>query len=281
MQKRVARGESGPLVSASAGNFGQALAYACRKHGISLAIYASLNANPLKVSRMRALGAEVRLEGIDFDAAKQAAKNWAMSAGATLVEDGRDVEISEGAGSVAVELFADGGTFDAVLVPLGNGALLTGMARWIKSVSPATQVIGVCSRGANAMQASWRNGPGAAVVTHSSADTIADGIAVRMPIPEAVADMRGIVDDVIAVDDTEIVQAMRVLHSQAGLVVEPAGAAGLAAVGNRFAGARIATVLCGSNLTTTQMQEWLLAPVEHRDSEPKVDLKIPTSKEQP
>lgn len=259
MQKRVARGETGPLVCASAGNFGQALAYACRKHDVPLSIFAALNANPLKVARMRGLGACVRLAGDDFDAAKHAGRRWAESAGATLVEDGLAPEISEGAGSIAVELFASGNKFDAVLIPLGNGALLTGMGRWIKSVSPSTKVIGVCSESANAMQMSWRKGRGAAPVSHASADTIADGIAVRVPIPEAVADMHGVVDEVVTVTDREILLAMRNLHALAGLVVEPAGAAGLAAIGNRFSGTRIATVLCGSNLTALQMQEWLLA----------------------
>jgi threonine dehydratase len=259
MSKRIARGESGPLVCASAGNFGQALAYACRKHDVPLVIFAAKNANPLKVSRMRALGAGVRLEGDDFDAAKEAARQWAGSAGATMVEDGLAPEISEGAGSIAVELFANGNTFDAVLIPLGNGALLTGMGRWIKSVSPSTRVIGVCGENADAMRMSWLKGPSAVPVSHASANTIADGIAVRVPIPEAVTDMHGIVDEVVTVTDREILLAMRNLHSLAGIVVEPAGAAGLAAIGNRFAGTRIATVLCGSNLTALKMQEWLLA----------------------
>lgn len=261
LHKRAARFKQGPLVCASAGNFGQAMAYACRKRRLPLVVYAAVEANPHKVARMRALGAEVRLEGIDFDEAKLAAKHWAADAGATMVEDGLAPEITEGAGTIAVELFADGNTFDAVVVPLGNGALLNGMARWIKYVSPETQVIGVVSESADAMQASWRKGPGAAIVTRSSAETIADGIAVRVPIREAVTDMHGIVDDVISVDDAVILQSMRHLHTMAGLVVEPAGAAGIAALAanaKRFEGRRVATVLCGSNLTASQMQDWLL-----------------------
>ena len=261
--KFLEENEARQMVCASAGNFGQALAYACRKHKIPLVIYAARNANPLKVSRMRALGAEVRLEGGDFDAAKVAAKVWASSTGVTMIEDGNQAEIAEGAGSIAVELLAESRPFDAVLIPLGNGALLTGMARWIKAKSPSTRVIGVVSAGATAMQESWRKG---AIVSHAGTDTIADGIAVREPIAEAVADMQGIVDDVIAVEDRNILQAMRLLHAHAGVVVEPAGAAGLAAMLGPSAGhftgqpMRIATVLCGGNLTPQQMQSWLSAP---------------------
>jgi threonine dehydratase len=261
LRQRAARLKQAPLVCASAGNFGQAMAYACRKRGLPLVVYAAVEANPHKVARMRALGAEVRLEGRDFDEAKLAAKRWAAEAGATMVEDGLVAEITEGAGTIAVELFTNGNTYDAVVVPLGNGALLNGMGRWIKYVSPDTKVIGVVSEAADAMQASWLKGPGAAPVSRSSATTIADGIAVRVPIREAVADMHGIVDEVIAVDDAVILQSMRHLHAMAGLVVEPAGAAGIAALAanaKRFEGQRIATVLCGSNLTASQMQDWLL-----------------------
>ncbi|HEX9392748.1 MAG TPA: pyridoxal-phosphate dependent enzyme [Usitatibacteraceae bacterium] len=253
-----------PIIAASAGNFGQAMAYACRKRGVALVIYAARNANPLKIERMRALGAEVRLEGEDFDAAKDAARSEAAKSGMAMVEDGLAAEISEGAGSIAVELFEGGRTFDAVLVPLGNGALVNGMGRWIKAVSPATQVIGVCSSGATAMMESWRNGPGGALAVHARTDTIADGIAVRVPVEQAVGDMHGIVDEILAVDDAEILAAMRSLHEHMGLVVEPAGAVGLAAAHGRFNGRRVATVLCGGNLTRSQMRAWLAEPDAHR-----------------
>jgi threonine dehydratase len=253
----AANGDVPQLVCASAGNFGQAMAYVCRKHGLPLVVYAARTANALKVERMRALGAEVRLEGDDFDAAKLAARAWADANGALLVEDGREPDISEGAGTIAVELFANGATYDAVLIPLGNGALLNGMARWIRDASPATTIIGVVAEGAPAMLESYRAGANVALINHEHTDTIADGIAVRRPIPEAVADMQGLVDEVVKVNDAQILQAMRTLHIHAGLVVEPAGAAGLAAITSRFAGKHVATVLCGGNLTPTQMQAWL------------------------
>ena len=257
LARAIARGETKAIVCASAGNFGQAMAYVCRKRGIELIVYASEQANPLKVERMRALGADVVLKGEDFDAAKSAARRYAAEAGAWMVEDGREPEISEGAGTIAVELLARDDVYDAVTVPLGNGALLNGMARWLKASSPATDTYGVSSAGADAMEKSWRAG---STVERSSVNTIADGLAVRVPIAEAVNDMRGLVDDILLVDDEAIVEAMRLLYRHAALMIEPAGAAGVAAIvanPDRFRGLRIATVLCGSNLTNDQIDRWL------------------------
>ena len=251
------RGETRALVIASAGNWGQAMAYACRAHGLPIVIYASVNANPLKVARMKALGAEVRLEGDDFDAAKDAAKRYAASIKGWMVEDGFDPAISEGHGTIAMELLAHANAFDAVTIPLGNGALLAGMARWFKSAAPATRVLGVCATGADAMEKSWRN---KTIVTRAAAHTIADGIAVRVPIAEAVDDMQGLVDEVLLVDDEHIKQAMRLVYRHAGLLLEPAGAVGVAAIAAHpalFAGRHVATVLCGSNITESQIDAYL------------------------
>ena len=257
LAQRVQRGDTSPLVCASAGNFGQALAYACRRRDVSVIVFAAHNANALKVERMRALGADVRLAGKDFDEAKATARDFAAQHGASFVEDGHDPAISEGAGSIAVELLAGDAAFDVVTVPLGDGALINGMARWIKARSPATRVIGVVSRGAPAMALSWRAGK---VQSTDSANTIADGISVREPVAIALDDMRSLVDDVIEVDEDTLISAMRLAHRHAGLVIEPAGVAGLAALlqyPELFAGAEVATVLCGGNLTSQQIHNWL------------------------
>lgn len=245
------------LVCATAGNWGQAMAHVCRALGLSLVVYTAPTANQLKVARMRAMGAQVRFHGEDFDQAKDEARRFAREAGALMVEDGVEPAIAEGAGTIGVELLQQGDDFDAVLLPLGNGALLTGVARWIKAHSPRTQVVGVSASGADAMALSWRQG---AAVSRPSVQTLADGIAVRVPVPEAVQDMLGLVDDVVLVDDEHILAAMRCLLRQAGLVVEPAGAVGVAALladPQRWRGQRLAIVLCGSNLTDLQRRSWL------------------------
>ena len=150
-------GDTRPLVCASAGNWGQAVAYACRIHGIPLIVYASIHANPLKVERMKALGAEVRQVSQDFDDAKAAAQTHARETGSLMVRDGLETSVTEGHGTIAIELLARGDAYDAVVIPLGNGGLLNGMARWFKAASPATRVIGVCALKADSMAQSWRS----------------------------------------------------------------------------------------------------------------------------
>jgi len=251
------RGHSPKLVCASAGNFGQGLAYAAGKRGFDLVVFAAEAANPLKLERMRYFGADVRLCGCDFDAAKAKARGFAEETGARFIEDGREPAISEGAGTMAVELCRWAEPFDLMLVPLGNGALLAGVGRWMKANSPATRLIAVCSAGAPAMALSLREGKAHPT---ESVDTIADGIAVRVPVPEALTDLADVVDEVLLVEDEALIQAMRLIFRHHGLVVEPAGAAGLAAAiafRERFQGASVATPLCGGNLTSEQIKLWL------------------------
>ena len=119
VSKVVQRADDRALVCASTGNFGQAMGFACRKHGRSLVVFADVNANELKLARVRELGAEVRQVGDDFDAAKDAAKEFCSSTGSWMIEDGQEPEISEGAGSIAAELL-DATSFDTLLVPVGK-----------------------------------------------------------------------------------------------------------------------------------------------------------------
>lgn len=246
-----------PLLCASAGNFGQGLAWAARTAKVPCTVFAATGANPLKVARMRALGATVVQQGADFDAAKDAARAHGAAHGIPFVEDGREPAIAVGAGTIAVELRAQAGAVDTLLVPLGNGALLAGVATWMRAVSPATRIVAVVASGAPAMRESLRTG---VLVRTPTADTIADGIAVREPVPEALAMLAGLWDDVVAVDDATLVRAMRGLVRHAGLVVEPAGAAGVAALlaappGSH--GERVATILCGGNVPVERLDAWL------------------------
>jgi threonine dehydratase len=250
--------DSQPMVAASAGNFGQGLAFAARKAGRSLTVFAPENGNPVKISAMRRLGANVRLSGFDMDAAKEAARIHAKATNALFIEDGAHPAFAEGAGTIAKELTEAGSQIDTVVVPLGNGALLTGIAVWMKHFAPQTSVLGVVSQGAPAMQLSFARDE---VVETESVNTIADGIAVRVPVPFSLDAMRGVVDEVLAVSDEQMLQAMRLVHRVLGLVVEPSGIVGLAAImGNRsrFCGQRVATVFAGGNLSPEQMRDWLM-----------------------
>jgi len=246
-----------PLICASAGNFGQAMAYACRKRGIPITVYASSNANPFKVERMQALGARVQQEGEDFDAAKLVAKRVAADQGIRFVEDGLDVETLAGAGTMGLEWSVFPELLDALLVPLGNGAMLNGVARVMKARSPRTRMIAVQAAGAPAMIESWRAGR---VIVRDRIETIADGIGVREPIPAAVEDLRGLVDDAILVGEDTILTGMRLLHRHAGIVAEPSAAASIAALlehRDRFRDQLVGTIVCGGNLTEEQMRAWL------------------------
>lgn len=247
---------STPLICASAGNFGQAMAYAARKRNIKLTVYASVNANPLKVDRMEHFGAEVVLYGEDFDAAKLEAKRVASLLGSRFVEDSLDIETLEGAGTIALELLNYRKPIDVLLIALGNGAMINGIGRVFKDRSPSTQIIAVQAAGAPAMIESWQQ---KSIVTHASVSTIADGIAVRLPVPEALQDMEGIVDKGIVVQDNTILNAMKLLHVHAGLVSEPSGAVGLAAIienNQAFSGKTVATIICGGNVTEQQLKQW-------------------------
>ncbi|HMG89020.1 MAG TPA: pyridoxal-phosphate dependent enzyme [Chryseolinea sp.] len=245
-----------PIICASAGNFGQAMAYACRKRNVQLAVYASVHANPLKIERMKALGADVILHGNDFDAAKLEAKNVAKASGTRFVEDSLDIETLEGAGTIGLELLDFPEPIDVLLVALGNGAMINGIGRIFKERSPHTRIIAVQAAGAPAMIESWRTNT---LVTHNTVNTIADGIAVRIPVPEALTDMQGVVDDAILVSETSIVNAMNLVHLHAGLVSEPSGAVGIAALMeniNLFKGITVATIICGGNVAEQQLKEW-------------------------
>ncbi|MFM7851368.1 MAG: threonine/serine dehydratase [Flammeovirgaceae bacterium] len=245
------------LICASAGNFGQAIAYSCRKKRVKCTVYASNHANPLKVERMRGFGAEVILFGDDFDTAKQEAKRVAKEKNIRFVEDSNDIETLEGAGTMALELLRLHQPLDALLIPLGNGAMLNGIARVMKERNPLTRIMAVQAAGAPAMIESWRQEK---IVIHEKTNTIADGIAVRMPVPQALIDMQGLVDDAYLVKEEAILRAMKILHTEAGVVSEPSGAVGIAAILENqsvFAGKRIGAIICGSNLTEEQIKNWL------------------------
>ena len=236
------------LVTASAGNFGQGLAWAARARGIRLDVFAAESANPLKVTRMRELGATVHLAGRDFDDAKAHARAFGEQEGVAFVEDGRELSITEGAGSMAVELTEWPQPIATAVIPLGNGALLGGMGTWLRHASPATRIVGVCAAGAPAMRDSLRAGR---AIETTSVTTIADGIGVRVPVPEALDYLPAVVDDVVLVSEDSLRQAMALVQSTTGLIAEPAGAAGIAALiehpSLRTKGL-IATPLCGSNM---------------------------------
>lgn len=242
----LAPGET--VCCASAGNFGQGLARVASRRGHACIVFAATQANPVKIEAMRRFGGDVRLQGHDFDAAKQAAREHAMARGVRFVEDGAEPAIAEGAGTLALELLRDA-TFDAAIVPVGNGALLAGIGTVLRELAPAAEIVAAVAESAPAMKLSIDAGR---AITTREAQTIADGIAVRVPIASMLPHLRACCDATVAVSEPQILQAMRLIHRHLGLVVEPAGAVGVAAIladPQRYAGRRIATVLSGGNIS--------------------------------
>lgn len=251
------REEFDRAVCASAGNLGQALAYSAASRRLPVTVVAARRANPMKVERMRALGATVVLEGDDHEDARRLACELAEAPGAYLVEDSLDLRTCEGAASIGLELLeAAPEDVDVLLVALGGGALASGIGCVAKALAPHVEVIGIQPEGAPALALSWR---ARAVVNTDTAETIADGVAGRFPIPEVLDDILVLLDDTVLVAEDSIKAGMRLLYQHAGLVTEPSAALGVAAIlenRERFAGRRVATVICGSNVMPADFARW-------------------------
>jgi threonine dehydratase len=262
--------DDGPraVVCASAGNLGQALAWSGRGRGLDITVVASRHATVAKLDRIRALGARLELVDGDHEPARERAAAIARHDGIRLVEDSLDLETCEGAATIGLEL-VDGladtvPPFDAVLIALGGGALATGVGHVVKALAPGVEVICVQPLGAPAMTRSWHAGR---VVTTDSADTIADGVAGRCPIPAVLDDLLLVADDAVLVRESSIIAGMRMLLDHAGLVVEPAAALGVAAIledPDRFAGRHVVTIVCGSNVDVDAYHRWVGAAPVHR-----------------
>jgi threonine dehydratase len=244
-------------VCASAGNLGQALGWSGRRRGLDVTVVASRRAPVAKLDRIRALGAELELVDGDFEMARERAVSIAQSRGIRLVEDSLDIETCEGAATIGLELADEESTFDTVLVALGGGAMATGLGYVLKTLVPGVKVICVQPAGAPAMTRSWHE---RRVITTESADTIADGVAGRYPIPEVLDDLLTVADDAVLVQESSIIAGMQMLLEHTGLVVEPSAALGVAAVledRDRFAGCHIVTVICGSNVDLDAYHRWV------------------------
>ncbi|MEO8251841.1 MAG: pyridoxal-phosphate dependent enzyme [Chloroflexota bacterium] len=225
-------GERRGLIVASAGNFGQGVAYAGRELGVPVTVFAATTANPAKLAAMRRLGADVRTVGDDFDAARLSAADQSAQSGWHLLVDGQDPWITIGAGTIGLELTdgvaaGDLPELDVVYVPVGNGALIAGIGSWLRTASPAMRIIGVQAANAPAMTLSWR---ARAPIETPRADTIADGIAARVPVAEALDLMIQVVDDMLLVDEAEIVAATQALSKALPFAIEPAAGAAWAAM---------------------------------------------------
>jgi threonine dehydratase len=231
------------VVCASSGNFGQAVAYVGRARGLNVRVFAPSSINPVKRERMEALGASITV-ATDYAEAREAVRAAAGEPGTLLLEDGVPPAIAVGAGTIAAELDS-AGPLDAVVVPIGDGSLISGVGYWVREHRPGTRVVGVNPTTAPTMYESWRAGrPVRVDVT----DTFADGISISLPRAESLTRVSAVVDEIVLVEKAEIVQAMELAALHLGIRLEAAGAAGLAAIAQgRVPGERVATILTGAN----------------------------------
>jgi threonine dehydratase len=220
-------GADRPVVVASAGNFGQGIAFAARALGIPAVVYVSTRANRAKVARMRALGATVTEVDGDLDDARVGSERHAREHDVELLVDGDDPRTAAGAATIALEITdaVEAGDLPApavASVPVGNGALINGVGAWLHATTPDCRVVGVQAEGAAAMTISWRAGR---AIDTDTAETYADGIATRVSIPRAVALMPGRVDDMLLVSEAALHDAEAELTAELGITVEGAAAA--------------------------------------------------------
>lgn len=236
------------VISASAGNHGQGVAYAARTFDIPATVYVPIGANEGKVASMRRLGARVVEHGRTFNDANLEALRVAAATGAAFVHAYDDPEVVAGQGTVGLELLDQLPDLDTVICPIGGGGLISGIAVHLKARRPGIHIVGVEPTGAAAMHASHRAGR---LVVLDRVETMADGLAASAPGPLTFAITEAFVDELLLVEEPELLRAVRVLMQWEHLLVEPGGAAATAALLYHYRprpGERIAVLVSGANV---------------------------------
>jgi threonine dehydratase len=235
------------VVCASAGNHAQGVALSATLLGVSSTVFMPVTAPLPKVEATRSYGADVRLVGESFDDAFEASQQWAKESNAVFVHPFDHHDIIAGQGTVGLEILEQIPDVGTIVVPMGGGGLISGVAATVKALKPEVRIVGVEAAGAAAFPASLEAG---VPVGLDEVVTIADGIAVKTPGELTLAHVAAFVDEVVTVTEEQIARAVLLLVERAKQVVEPSGAAGLAAV---LAGVGtytepVAVLLCGGNV---------------------------------
>ena len=236
------------VIAASAGNHAQGVAYSCMKMGIKGTIVMPKTAPLSKIEATRSYGVAVELQGDTFNDAYEYAKNLQEITGAVFVEPFDDEYVIAGQGTIGLEILDKLSDVDTVIVPIGGGGLISGIAVAIKAMRPSCRIIGVQSEHAPSMKQSLEKKE---IIKLQNVSTIADGIAVMNPGKTTVKLIQENVDEMVSVSDSEIAATILLLLEREKQVVEPAGAASLAAVLNgkiNVAGKRVVCVLSGGNI---------------------------------
>ena len=243
------------VVCSSAGNHAQGLALAARIYGIRAVVAMAENATPSKIAATRGYGADVVLHGAIWDDANEKAKELVREQGLTYVHPFDDLDLIAGQGTVGLEIVRDWPDVDVIVVPIGGGGLISGIAMAAKALKPSVRVIGVESSGAPGMRDSVRAGR---VVTLDRVDCVIDGLRVKRVGETTFEVVRRVVDEIVTLPDDRIFEALLWTMSRTKLVVEGAAAATVGAVLDGLiaapAGAKVVCVLSGGNVNLDQLR---------------------------
>ncbi len=248
LRSQLTRRAVSEVVTASTGNHGAAVAFAARELGVLARIFLPTNPNPIKRAKIAALGAHIHEIGRDLAEAGEAAALYSNSHGAYFLDDASDDEVPIGAATIASEIFEQLPSVQGIYVPVGDSALIRGIAAVAKSRSMPPKIVGVQAARAPSYYNSWRAGK---VRPSDMCDTIADGLATRRPLATNVAALRELVDEMQLVTEEEMLQAIRCLSVEEQIESEPAGAASTAALlraGKAKTNETVVVIVSGGNI---------------------------------
>ena len=243
------------VVAASAGNHAQGVAYSSKHFGCEATIVMPEATPLLKVSGVKSHGATVVLYGANYDEAYKYATDFATKHDKTFAHPFADDDVIAGQGTIGLELLEELDDIDMIIIPIGGGGLISGIASAVKQLKPSIKIVGVVASGARAMKESFE---AKTPIDSISVKTIADGIAVRDVTPKMLENVTELVDEIIEVEDTEIASAILFLLEQHKLVVEGAGATGTAAIMHNkidVKGKKVVLPLSGGNIDVTMLAQ--------------------------
>ena len=261
------------LITASAGNHAQGVAYAAKKYGVHASIVMPTTTPLMKVNRTKSYGAEVILKGDVYDEACEYAYKLADEKGYTFIHPFDDLAVATGQGTIAMEIFKELPLVDVILVPIGGGGLATGVSTLAKLLNPKITVIGVEPAQANCMQESLKAGE---VVTLPGVNTIADGTAVKTPGKNIFSYIQKNIDDIITVPDEELVVAFLDIVENHKMVVENSGLLTVAALRHlNVKNKKVVSILSGGNMDIITMSSVVQQGLIFRDRIFTVSVLLP------
>ena len=246
------------VITATRGNHGQSIAYAAAQFGVKATVVVPHGNNPEKNSAMQAFGAELIEHGADFDAARALCETLEAERGLYYVHPCMEPALFHGVGTYSLEIFESLPTVDAIIVPIGGGSGCCGAITVAKAINPNVKVIGVQAENAPAIYRSWQEGRH---VETDSCDTVADGLATRVPFPLPLSIIKAGIHDIVLLSETELVDGIRLALRWTHNLAEGAGAAPIAAAHKRtdkLAGKNVVMVMSGANLDTETLKAALV-----------------------